>query len=700
MAEKVTPGRALSPEQYSGGFVDFYKDYLGTTGIESSVPIDEEEEEEKQYIAPNIIGDGGDSDTPTSILSINALGESNKLGSNIEHMSIADMQSMDLSSKTWNDYRAGKGLTDKVNLKAEAGYQGLAAMLGGTAGSMVYGALGGTGEKTPWGVENSGAGGFRVVSNAVNSMKYDALKEMQAVRSAYESFEGGADAMMDFGDPTEFKPDLVNGDYNMGYKMTVNGQHLVRPVGKTQYIGTLPMGVTNQQILNQEAVNSGKLPNRVGFGTDDGFGITNEGGYNSAGRYVDQYGNIAQVGLDRHFDALADKDFFGNKDLARDWLDAVRKESGFFSSGMSITDAQALKNRINSNNPNNPDNDDKKSKTKTDFDYGGGFGNFITPNNYGTELDGIYTGPGSSVYDRAITEELDSVYTGPGSLAYDRAITEELDGVYTGGSPSVKSSPTAPVDRTYFGNAGVDLAAGGPRGIEFSRSRLGGINQGTNRFTTAIQGQRAGKSLFADTRTQTPTSIFNDMISRGFTPREATEVLNTIVPQTKPVESFMSGVVPASYTPSSSDDNNNDTTTATQEQVQAEADMGLDPFGGAGEPVDTSGGGGGGGGDKIVCTAMNNAYGFGSFRQTIWLKHSKNLDPAYQLGYHKLFKPLVKYAYVSDSLPNRIIKKWLEGVAKRRTADIWLQSRNKKRPIFGRLERFILEPICYIAGKI
>ena len=26
MAEKVTPGRALSPEQYSGGFVDFFEE--------------------------------------------------------------------------------------------------------------------------------------------------------------------------------------------------------------------------------------------------------------------------------------------------------------------------------------------------------------------------------------------------------------------------------------------------------------------------------------------------------------------------------------------------------------------------------------------------------------------------------------------------------------------------------------------------
>lgn len=38
------PGRALSPEDYSGGFVDFYKDYLGTTGIKTTTPVDEEEE--------------------------------------------------------------------------------------------------------------------------------------------------------------------------------------------------------------------------------------------------------------------------------------------------------------------------------------------------------------------------------------------------------------------------------------------------------------------------------------------------------------------------------------------------------------------------------------------------------------------------------------------------------------------------------
>ena len=189
MADKVTPGKALSPEQYSGGFVDFYKDYLGSSGIQSTVPVEEEEEDKTQtYIAPNILGESND-DTPTSVLSMNTLGKSNNnIGSNIEHLSAADIQSMDLGAKTWGDYRSAKGLTDKVNLKAEAGYQGLAATFAGTAGSFAFGALAGTGEKTPWGVENTGAGGFRVIGNYANSMKFDALKEMQSVLHMHPIF--------------------------------------------------------------------------------------------------------------------------------------------------------------------------------------------------------------------------------------------------------------------------------------------------------------------------------------------------------------------------------------------------------------------------------------------------------------------------------------------------------------------------------
>ena len=102
---------------------------------------------------------------------------------------------------------------------------------------------------------------------------------------------------------------------------------------------------------------------------------------------------------------------------------------------------------------------------------------------------------------------------------------------------------------------------------------------------------------------------------------------------------------------------------------------------------------------KIVCTAMNNAYGFGSFRQTIWLKHSKDLDPAYQKGYHRIFRPLIKFAYSNQKWYNIAVRKTLEGIARRRTADIWMQQKGKRHPI-GAIERAILEPICYIVGKI
>jgi len=104
-------------------------------------------------------------------------------------------------------------------------------------------------------------------------------------------------------------------------------------------------------------------------------------------------------------------------------------------------------------------------------------------------------------------------------------------------------------------------------------------------------------------------------------------------------------------------------------------------------------------GDKIVCTAMNDAYGFGAFRQTVWLQQSKNLDPAYQKGYHRIFKPLIKVAYGNTKWYNKLLRSTLEGIARRRTADIWLQKKGKRHPI-GAVERAILEPICYIVGKI
>ena len=104
-------------------------------------------------------------------------------------------------------------------------------------------------------------------------------------------------------------------------------------------------------------------------------------------------------------------------------------------------------------------------------------------------------------------------------------------------------------------------------------------------------------------------------------------------------------------------------------------------------------GGGGGGGGKIVCTMMNDTYGFGNFRNKIWLRQSKDLAPEYQKGYHKIFLPLVKL-----SKTNVVIRKILEHIAVHRTIDIRQEARGKVH-ILGRIYRKILEPICYLVGK-
>jgi hypothetical protein len=117
------------------------------------------------------------------------------------------------------------------------------------------------------------------------------------------------------------------------------------------------------------------------------------------------------------------------------------------------------------------------------------------------------------------------------------------------------------------------------------------------------------------------------------------------------------------------------------------------PAGGA-TTDSASGGDKGSDSGKIVCTMMNESYGFGSFRNKIWLRHSKNLAPEYQIGYHRLFLPLVKKAKT-----NKFIKKVLEHIAIHRTIDIRKQEKNKIH-LLGRVYRTILEPICYLAGKL
>tara|TARA_S200002703_G_scaffold36230_1_gene31360 strand:- start:848 stop:2965 length:2118 start_codon:yes stop_codon:yes gene_type:complete len=129
-----------------------------------------------------------------------------------------------------------------------------------------------------------------------------------------------------------------------------------------------------------------------------------------------------------------------------------------------------------------------------------------------------------------------------------------------------------------------------------------------------------------------------------------------------------------------------------------------DPYSGPGydDPYD-SGGGDSGDDDpgdsngKIVCTTMNRMYGLPMYSNKVWMRYNKykNLDSAWELGYHKIFLSLVK------QMPtNKYIRGVLEWLAKNRTHGVKEEMKGNIFTINTLLIRPILGPVVYITGKL
>ena len=109
----------------------------------------------------------------------------------------------------------------------------------------------------------------------------------------------------------------------------------------------------------------------------------------------------------------------------------------------------------------------------------------------------------------------------------------------------------------------------------------------------------------------------------------------------------------------------------------------------------------GSGGGKIVCSMMNEFYGTAPFRNRVWLLQSQRMPNAktVEKGYHTLFLPLVAFAK-KDGFFSKVVRSILEHIARHRTADVYKEMRNGKRDILGRIYRAVLEPLCYVVGKV
>lgn len=603
------PGRALSQDQYTFGRPDFYKDYLSLSGIDVRDPEDDDDDDDKDdtYTAPRIIPtEGGDSE-PTNLLSTQLTtglrGNVTGVVGNYYDAKVkaADLQSMDLTSKSWQDYKKASGLGDKSTLTRDVNITGLGLAVAGTSGAMIGGALLGEGVNTPWGIENPGAGMFTAIGNYAISEKYNATKEVMAAQAAFADPDGSLGVAGE-----------IFAGQDVGNAFYVDDTYLVRRPGSTQYIGTLPSGLTNQQVLNLEAIKNNKLPNYLGgVGTEDGFGIGGQGGYRFNGSFVDANGQSSFYGPLAGIEQLAKKDFNGDKKKAEQWLTEVRSYRNIFGSTITKEQAQAIKDRING------ESDEVITTTTDGFKKAGG-----PPQRVGTP----FRTTGGETFDTDIID--------PGR----------------GGSTEFRDT-----DRIFAGRT-VDTV-----------------------FDPDDYDRPKDTVLDIDTRF---SPFIDDTEFTGVTKGKAQEALRESADRTKRELEAKRADAKAAQTYSFSDDD--------YDSAAVQADDVMGPGYGADEDE----------GSKIVCTMMNQSYGFGSFRNAIWLKYSKdNLSEEYQKGYHRIFLPLVAYAK-GTGVSNKIVRNTLEHIAKHRTLDLRQEMRGAKRHTLGRLYRSVLEPICYIVGKV
>jgi hypothetical protein len=251
------------------------------------------------------------------------------------------------------------------------------------------------------------------------------------------------------------------------------------------------------------------------------------------------------------------------------------------------------------------------------------------------------------------------------------AVQKATDFFKGGGNDSVASE----TDFSTMGDSSVDAFENNPNNIENIQTPLEtaiGIN---SIDIPEIRGD--DETISEDTVTETTDPIDDFEVSGGV--GKPGEVLDTFL-----------GPVASTPTETYYDGGSETDTSAGVDAGTADVQDYADTY----DPSDSGGGGGSSGGGKIVCTMMNETYGFGSFRNKIWQKYAKdNLTREHEKGYHKIFLPLVRL-----SKTNIIVRKILEHIAVHRTMDIRQEARGK-RHILGRVYRKVLEPICYLVGK-
>ena len=393
----------LSPTQYQNRLVDFYRQTLGSTGIQTTKP-EEDDDKEEDYVAPQVIPDQDSDDGMSGLPVLNISGKDSVLDftdttrsilemdlpktyqEHLERNNRGDKADLNKFQKPFNNqfskledifnknaktkYGIGIDLPDAKQAQRYAGTQVLGAMLGiqnplvmMTVGSLVSGKTetniqGTDGQFKPGGM----LGIIQDISKSFELGAYNANKV--AYREVQDAYNRGLGVEMG-----DFDNYLRGQD--IGFSMSTGGNEnlgVYRKVGDRIYNGAM-YGISQEQAARVEAISKGKVI--TGFNPLNPSKSENlstftpgKGGYAENGTYNDVRFGVSAVG--RKSDAIREGDKY---DLSfNEFMRAVNK-ARTNKGGLSqyIKEEQNIKKQKQQQQQQQQDDSISDDRTETSF---------------------------------------------------------------------------------------------------------------------------------------------------------------------------------------------------------------------------------------------------------------------------------------------------------------------------------------------
>ena len=438
----------LSPDEYQNRLVDFYEQTLGSAGIQTTKPDEEEEDKKTEYVAPKIIDDGSDDDgdvnlfagigrdagaksknidsvldfkTNNKTLDIMELNLPSSYSGLLEQNNRNNKSDLSAYEKTFANQvnkiqtNVNKNLQknfkvgiDYPNVKQTQKY-GLTSIVGNFLGAdpfvtgLVGSAVAGKTETSIKGGQTFKPSGIPgIIQDVSQSLELEALRTNQ---TAYQKAVHEYDMGLGFDDERSDFNSYLNGK-DIGFSFDVGNNNMTsiyRDAGSKIYNGAM-YNVSQEQARRLEALGKGK--NTYNFNplnpndSEDLVSTDNEGGYDEKGNFHDGRFGVSAVGRARNRNNLA-MEIFGvsNRDtqnLTDKALSIARNQKG----GLS----KALKEQLNIYKPTTI------ARTQEDSGDGTGEGTTFTGDDY---EGGVAQGADASDYDEgSIPDSMDAAAAG------------------------------------------------------------------------------------------------------------------------------------------------------------------------------------------------------------------------------------------------------------------------------------------------